>query len=157
MLNPFKSDLKLIARLTPIPISLCRTTTKKLMGVIDVQGISSFSIHCSESNLRKSRALKKPFCSFVRKDTSRVYCVQASSETVYEHKNLIMGDSFIRPHLRQLSAYQPILPFEVRFQIPSLVLEQFQLIGLDRIGLSRLKCVLFDCDLGVVCSIRKKA
>ncbi|EOA35222.1 hypothetical protein CARUB_v10020377mg [Capsella rubella] len=75
------------------------------MGVINVQGAPSFSIHSSESNLRKSRAL--------RKSISRVYCLQSSSAAVDEPKNITMGDSFIRPHLRQLAAYQPILPFEV--------------------------------------------
>ncbi|KAG7651390.1 Pyridoxal phosphate-dependent transferase [Arabidopsis thaliana x Arabidopsis arenosa] len=79
------------------------------MGVINVQGSPSFSIHSSESNLRKSRALKKPFCSI----RNRVYCAQSSSAAVDESKNITMGDSFIRPHLRQLAAYQPILPFEV--------------------------------------------
>ncbi|CAN6852357.1 unnamed protein product [Brassica oleracea] len=45
--------------------------------------------------LRKSQHL--------RRNITRVHC-----------KNLTtMGDSFIRPHLRQLAAYQPILPFEV--------------------------------------------
>uniref|UniRef100_A0A1J3CAD6 histidinol-phosphate transaminase n=1 Tax=Noccaea caerulescens TaxID=107243 RepID=A0A1J3CAD6_NOCCA len=84
------------------------------MGVINIQGSPSFSIHRSEAaNQRKSRPLKKPLCSF-GKSTTRVYCVQASSPAVDESKNTtIMGDSFIRPHLRQLSAYQPILPFEV--------------------------------------------
>jgi len=83
------------------------------MGVINVQGSPSFSIHSSESNLRKSRALKKPFCSI----RNRVYCAQSSSAAVDESKNITMGDSFIRPHLRQLAAYQPILPFEVIFRL----------------------------------------
>ncbi|KAH0938364.1 hypothetical protein HID58_005825 [Brassica napus] len=62
---------------------------QKLMGVLDVQGPPSSYI------LRKSQPL--------RRNITRVHC-----------KNLTtMGDSFIRPHLRQLAAYQPILPFEV--------------------------------------------
>ncbi|KAJ4909486.1 hypothetical protein Rs2_04107 [Raphanus sativus] len=64
-------------------------TNQKLMGVIDAQCPPSSCI------LRKSQPL--------RRNITRVHCVQAST----------MGDSFIRPHLRQLSAYQPILPFEV--------------------------------------------
>ncbi|CAH8359458.1 unnamed protein product [Eruca vesicaria subsp. sativa] len=61
------------------------------MGVIDLHGFPSYPC----ANLPKSRAL--------RQNISRVCCVQ----------NLKTGDSFIRPHLRQLAAYQPILPFEV--------------------------------------------
>lgn len=114
------------------------------MGVINVQGSPSFSIHCSEANLRKPRALKKPLCSF-GKSTSRVCCVQASSEAVDEHKNLIMGDSFIRPHLRQLSAYQPILPFEVISKnFPNFVTFSADWEVLDWIGIS--ECALFVCN-----------
>ncbi|KAG2253961.1 hypothetical protein Bca52824_084097 [Brassica carinata] len=64
------------------------------MGVIDLQGAPSYTC----ANVRKSRAL--------RQNITRVCCLE-------ESKNLTMGDSFIRPHLRQLAAYQPILPFEV--------------------------------------------
>ncbi|ESQ36543.1 hypothetical protein EUTSA_v10007345mg [Eutrema salsugineum] len=90
---------------TPVIVFSFFPEQKELMGVIDVQGAPSFSIHCSEANFRKSRALKKSI--------NRVYCVQASSAAVDEPKNITMGDSFIRPHLKQLAAYQPILPFEV--------------------------------------------
>ncbi|KAF8085946.1 hypothetical protein N665_0641s0003 [Sinapis alba] len=72
------------------------------MGLIDVQGVPSFSLHCSESNLRKSRAL--------RQNISEVCCVHNTKS-----KTLTMRDSFIHPHLRMLAAYQPILPFEVMY------------------------------------------
>ncbi|CAH2066829.1 unnamed protein product [Thlaspi arvense] len=94
--------MRILKKLLVLRSSTQRSPAKthpRLMGVIDVQGAPSFSV------LRKSRALKK--------NISRVYCVQASSAAVDEPKNISMGDSFIRPHLRQLAAYQPILPFEV--------------------------------------------
>ncbi|PKI51867.1 hypothetical protein CRG98_027700, partial [Punica granatum] len=34
-------------------------------------------------------------------------------EHTSESKQRLTGDKFIRPHLRKLSPYQPILPFEV--------------------------------------------
>lgn len=102
------------------------------MGVINVQGSPSFSIHRSEAaNQRKSRLLKKPFCSF-GKSTARVYCVQASSPAVDEsNSTTIMGDSFLRPHLRQLSAYQPILPFEVDLKTLPLMVDFVIRFGFD--------------------------
>lgn len=107
------------------------------MGVINVQGSPSFSIHSSEANLRKSRALRKPLCSI----RNRVYCVQSSSVSVDESKNITMGDSFIRPHLRQLAAYQPILPFEVMIRLDlSLVLT----VVLDWIYLLNRALFFFD-------------
>lgn len=35
------------------------------------------------------------------------------AEHMTESKQRLTGDKFIRPHLRKLSPYQPILPFEV--------------------------------------------
>lgn len=35
------------------------------------------------------------------------------AEGTTESKQRLTGDKFIRPHLRKLSPYQPILPFEV--------------------------------------------
>ncbi|XP_010521132.1 PREDICTED: histidinol-phosphate aminotransferase 1, chloroplastic isoform X1 [Tarenaya hassleriana] len=78
------------------------------MGVIEIQGAPSACFAVSEANLRKFQSLKKPNWS-----VGRVKCVQASTAAVDEPRKRVMGDSFIRPHLRQLSAYQPILPFEV--------------------------------------------
>ncbi|CAF2196336.1 unnamed protein product [Brassica napus] len=86
-------------KMSPNVFVLMRVLKKLLMGVIDLQGAPSYTC----ANVRKSRAL--------RQNITRPCCVQTSS--VEESKNLTMGDSFIRPHLRQLAAYQPILPFEV--------------------------------------------
>ncbi|CAN6804962.1 unnamed protein product [Brassica oleracea] len=82
-------------KMSPNVFVLMRVLKKLLMGVIDLQG-GAPSYTCA--NVRKSRAL--------RQNITRVCCLE-------ESKNLTMGDSFIRPHLRQLAAYQPILPFEV--------------------------------------------
>lgn len=38
---------------------------------------------------------------------------QIPARHVQETQQSLTGDSFIRPHLRKLSPYQPILPFEV--------------------------------------------
>ncbi|XP_009783384.1 histidinol-phosphate aminotransferase, chloroplastic-like isoform X2 [Nicotiana sylvestris] len=57
----------------------------------------------------------KTNCLVEKNRTRRIACT-ASSVPVQEErqqKQCVTGDAFIRPHLRKLSPYQPILPFEV--------------------------------------------
>lgn len=42
-----------------------------------------------------------------------------------ESQGTVSGDSFIRPHLRKLKPYQPILPFEVISQSNELTFTLF--------------------------------
>ncbi|KAF8041510.1 hypothetical protein BT93_A0190 [Corymbia citriodora subsp. variegata] len=77
------------------------------MGVVE---ISSFSALCSA----KLNGARPPICSF---DGSQRRVVAMASTVDVQHlseaNQKLTGDSFIRPHLRKLSPYQPILPFEV--------------------------------------------
>lgn len=84
-----------------------------LMGVINIYDISSLCVvkHNTGIHLLETRA---PISSFegrrkgVTCMTSAMPVKQAS-----EVQERLTGDSFIRPHLKNLSPYQPILPFEV--------------------------------------------
>ncbi|XP_028797517.1 histidinol-phosphate aminotransferase, chloroplastic-like isoform X1 [Neltuma alba] len=67
------------------------------MGVIDL---------CNSTTFRLSSL---PTCSFGR---NQKFVAMASTIPV-EKVNKLTGDTFIREHLRKLSPYQPILPFEV--------------------------------------------
>lgn len=67
------------------------------MGVIDL---------CNSTTFRLSSL---PTCSFAR---NQKFVAMASTIPV-EQVNKVTGDTFIREHLRKLSPYQPILPFEV--------------------------------------------
>ncbi|OMO49533.1 Aminotransferase, class I/classII [Corchorus capsularis] len=86
------------------------------MGVSNISNPSN----AASLGLVKSKAdiidqtLKRPFCS-IKGNHRRVIMASISSPSSTGHDvNLkLSGDSFIRPHLRKLSAYQPILPFEV--------------------------------------------
>ncbi|KAH0897648.1 LOW QUALITY PROTEIN: hypothetical protein HID58_047216, partial [Brassica napus] len=76
---------------------------------LSVTHLLSLTRFCSSSYLTSDNPQGPPSSYILRKsqplrrNITRVHC-----------KNLTtMGDSFIRPHLRQLAAYQPILPFEV--------------------------------------------
>ncbi|XP_057450126.1 histidinol-phosphate aminotransferase, chloroplastic-like [Lotus japonicus] len=74
------------------------------MGVIDLYNSASFCLAKSCTNLGLS---PRPSCSIV---------AMASTIPVEQVNNgplQVTGDSFIREHLRKLSPYQPILPFEV--------------------------------------------
>lgn len=77
------------------------------MGVIDFCNTSSLCM--IKSNL------DKPSCGF--EGNQRRVVAMASTLPVKpvseQGQQKITGDSFIRPHLRKLSPYQPILPFEV--------------------------------------------
>ncbi|MCD9639347.1 hypothetical protein HAX54_023787 [Datura stramonium] len=76
----------------------------RLMGVTEL---------CSTSSICIGRA--KPSSLIAKNWTRRIVCT-ASSVPVQEEsrqKQCVTGDTFIRSHLRKLSPYQPILPFEV--------------------------------------------
>ncbi|KAK7315485.1 hypothetical protein VNO77_34035 [Canavalia gladiata] len=88
-----------------------------LMGVIDFQNSAALCLVKSNTNLKQQSALlTKPICSFERWN-QRKFVAMASSTIPVEQVNngplQVTGDSFIRDHLRKLSPYQPILPFEV--------------------------------------------
>ncbi|KAL0385645.1 UNVERIFIED_CONTAM: Histidinol-phosphate aminotransferase, chloroplastic [Sesamum radiatum] len=89
-----------------------------VMGVID--------FFCNTSSLCVDRPKPTPsFCSLEGKLTwgritsmklpgsSSAASVPVTEESQQECGASLTGDSFIRPHLRKLSPYQPILPFEV--------------------------------------------
>uniref|UniRef100_A0A2N9G115 histidinol-phosphate transaminase n=1 Tax=Fagus sylvatica TaxID=28930 RepID=A0A2N9G115_FAGSY len=83
------------------------------MGVIDIYNASS-SLCLIKPNTGFQQS-HRPSCSTV--GNSRGFVVMASSVPSVEHVNEVQqrvtGDAFIRSHLRKLSPYQPILPFEV--------------------------------------------
>lgn len=86
------------------------------MGVIDVYSTGCFSLVKSNSNLHQFLVPPRPTCSFEVNNQRRVITMASSTlpvEHVNEGQQRLTGDSFIRPHLRKLSPYQPILPFEV--------------------------------------------
>ncbi|WVZ14493.1 hypothetical protein V8G54_012059 [Vigna mungo] len=90
---------------------LCRV----LMGVIDFYNSAALCWVKSNTNLKQQVGLPpKPICSF--KGNQRKFVAMASTIPVEQVNNgplQVAGDSFIREHLRKLSPYQPILPFEV--------------------------------------------
>ncbi|XP_023535750.1 histidinol-phosphate aminotransferase, chloroplastic-like [Cucurbita pepo subsp. pepo] len=77
------------------------------MGVID------FSNPCTRI-LPAAEASRRPNCSVAgRRKWAVAMTSQIPVEQVHVSQQRLAGDSFIRPHLRKLSPYQPILPFEV--------------------------------------------
>ncbi|MCL7025007.1 hypothetical protein MKW94_030024 [Papaver nudicaule] len=80
------------------------------MGVIDCSSPSSFTSPLC-INSRKSLVRLSP-SSFQVKRTA-IHCMTSAIKQVDEVPARLTGDSFIRPHLKTLSPYQPILPFEV--------------------------------------------
>ncbi|QCD94292.1 histidinol-phosphate aminotransferase [Vigna unguiculata] len=90
---------------------LCRV----LMGVIDFYNSAALCWVKSNTNLKQQVGLSpKPICSF--EGNQRKFVAMASTIPVEQVNNgplQVTGDSFIREHLRKLSPYQPILPFEV--------------------------------------------
>ncbi|XP_027346861.1 histidinol-phosphate aminotransferase, chloroplastic isoform X1 [Abrus precatorius] len=85
------------------------------MGVIDFYNSAGLCLVKSNFNLRQQLGLtQRSFCSFEGNQTG---CVAMASTIPVEQVNNgplhVTGDSFIRDHLRKLSPYQPILPFEV--------------------------------------------
>ncbi|KOM28303.1 hypothetical protein LR48_Vigan518s000200 [Vigna angularis] len=85
------------------------------MGVIDFYNSAALCWLKSNTNLKQQVGLPpKPICSF--KGNQRKFVAMASTIPVEQVNNgplQVTGDSFIREHLRKLSPYQPILPFEV--------------------------------------------
>ncbi|KAK4481864.1 hypothetical protein RD792_012775 [Penstemon davidsonii] len=83
------------------------------MGVID--------LFCNSSSLCIDRPKPSSNCNSLRRSRITFMPPLAASsaamsieeESQQESSSSLTGDSFIRPHLRKLSAYQPILPFEV--------------------------------------------
>ncbi|KAK4423792.1 Histidinol-phosphate aminotransferase, chloroplastic [Sesamum alatum] len=79
------------------------------MGVID--------FFCNTSSLCLHRPKLAPDCCALRGSRTTFMLPPAASTSsavpVKEDGCTLTGDSFIRPHLRKLSPYQPILPFEV--------------------------------------------
>ncbi|KAJ0654735.1 putative histidinol-phosphate transaminase [Helianthus annuus] len=76
------------------------------MGVING---SSLSMIKSNDGFCISPSLNKTHFA-VSKYQKQFNCVASVSSVEQQVK--LSGDSFIRPHLRELSPYQPILPFE---------------------------------------------
>ncbi|BFG35556.1 hypothetical protein CerSpe_218300 [Prunus speciosa] len=79
-----------------------------LMGVIDIYNASSLRL----TNISTSR---RPSCG-TEGNKRRVVAMASTTpvqKQVNEAQQRLTGDSFIRPHLRNLSPYQSILPFEV--------------------------------------------
>ncbi|GER54866.1 histidinol-phosphate aminotransferase [Striga asiatica] len=82
------------------------------------------SLFCQSSTCFMDRRNLNPSCelqgnfrrgqiAFMTPPASSAAAVPAKEESQQEHGGALSGDSFIRPHLRKLSPYQPILPFEV--------------------------------------------
>ncbi|KVH88106.1 hypothetical protein Ccrd_024507 [Cynara cardunculus var. scolymus] len=83
------------------------------MGVINVYNGSSLCMIICNNGFSFSPSLDKASCAFPR-NQRKFSCMASSRAAVKEEgKQQLTGDSFIRPHLRELSPYQPILPFEV--------------------------------------------
>lgn len=80
------------------------------MGVIDIYSASSPCLIKPMTSLRPLQS-----CTF--EGTKKRVVAMASTvpveQQVNEGQERLTGDSFIRTHLRKLSPYQPILPFEV--------------------------------------------
>lgn len=82
------------------------------MGVIEI---------CSGSSCLFKPQIKLNFTHLDRKNTCNwVSCMASTApfNNVKEEQQRLTGDSFIRPHLRKLSPYQSILPFEVIYFRP---------------------------------------
>ncbi|PIN24927.1 Histidinol-phosphate transaminase [Handroanthus impetiginosus] len=82
------------------------------MGVID--------LFCNTSSLCLDRPKLSPSCCSLRRSRMTFMTPPAASAATpvkeddqQECGSSLSGDSFIRPHLRKLAPYQPILPFEV--------------------------------------------
>lgn len=80
------------------------------MGVIDVYNASSLCLVKNNPSFRRGGS--SPSLEGCR---SKVTCMASTTplKLFSEAQERLAGDSFIRPHLRKLSPYQPILPFEV--------------------------------------------
>lgn len=87
------------------------------MGVIDIYNTaSSLCLIKSNNNFHQALVPQRPTCSFERNGNHRRVVAMTSTvpvEHVNEGQQNVTGDSFIRFHLRKLSPYQSILPFEI--------------------------------------------
>ncbi|KAM2466593.1 hypothetical protein FF1_008522 [Malus domestica] len=76
------------------------------MGVIDIYNVSSLRLTTT----------RRPSCGIEgnsRRVVAMASTIPVQQKEVNDGQQRLTGDSFIRPHLRNLSPYQPILPFEV--------------------------------------------
>ncbi|EEF39149.1 histidinol-phosphate aminotransferase, putative [Ricinus communis] len=85
------------------------------MGVIDIYNTASLCLIKSSHSLHQSLLPQRRICSFEVNNRRRVIAMASFTpvEHINEAQERVAGDSFIRSHLRKLSPYQPILPFEV--------------------------------------------
>lgn len=84
------------------------------MGVIDISNPCTHCLVKLKTKLSASEASRRPNCSVAgRRKWAVAMTSQIPVEQVHKSQQRLTGDSFIRPHLRKLSPYQPILPFEV--------------------------------------------
>lgn len=79
------------------------------MGLLDCSPFTSSSSSICINNTNNRILLHSSSIQLQRK----VIPMALTTKQVNEVQNVLTGDSFIRPHLRNLSPYQPILPFEV--------------------------------------------
>lgn len=84
-----------------------------LMGVINLCDTSSLCVVKHSSSFH-SLERRVPICAFEGRRKG-ITCMNSSMPVnqATEVQERLTGDSFIRTHLRTLSPYQPILPFEV--------------------------------------------
>lgn len=96
------------------------------MGVIDIYNSSSLCI------LKSNTTLVPNVPRFSYEESRRRVVAMSSTVPLQQNVNggqpTLSGDSFIRPHLRKLSPYQPILPFEVIMKIPLFSFLMFLLV-----------------------------
>ncbi|KAG6624951.1 hypothetical protein I3843_16G061100 [Carya illinoinensis] len=87
------------------------------MGVIDIYNASFACLIKSSTSSQQIVAPQSHRPSYSTEGNRRRVLAMASTVPSVEHVNegqqRLTGDSFIRTHLRKLSPYQPILPFEV--------------------------------------------
>lgn len=87
------------------------------MGVSNISNAASLCLAKSKANIHPTASPQIPICSFdvnhKRAIMGTISASSSSSSTVPVKQKKLSGDSFIRPHLKKLSPYQPILPFEV--------------------------------------------
>ena len=103
---------------------VCFPNMQIFMGVIDIYNASSLCLTKPNTGFQHfvvpQSQSHRPSCLIQgngRRVVAMASTVPSSIETVNEVQQSLTGDSFIRPHLRKLSPYQPILPFEVFFSV----------------------------------------
>ena len=103
---------------------VCFPNMQIFMGVIDIYNASSLCLTKPNTGFQSfvvpQSQSHRPSCLIQgngRRVVAMASTVPSSIETVNEFQQSLTGDSFIRPHLRKLSPYQPILPFEVFFSV----------------------------------------